>query len=168
MNLDQLSEILARSRNYAELTDAWKGWHAVGAGMREEYGEFVRLANEGARELGFKNLGVMWRAGYDMTPEEFDAESERLWQQVKPLYDGLHCYARARLARRYGEDQVPPAKPIPAQLLGNMWAQQWNKIYPDILRPYPTASLERSEERRVGKECRARRARDHEKERGNN
>src|SRR5207302_824319 len=107
MNLDQLSEILARSRNYAELTDAWKGWHAVGAGMREEYGEFVRLANEGARELGFKNLGVMWRAGYDMTPEEFDAESERLWQQVKPLYDGLHCYARARLARRYGEDQVP-------------------------------------------------------------
>ena len=142
MNLDQLAEILARSRNYAELTDAWKGWHAVGAGMREEYGEFVRLANEGARELGFKNLGVMWRAGYDMTPEEFDAESERLWQQVKPLYDGLHCYARARLARRYGEDQVPPAKPIPAQLLGNMWAQQWNKIYPDILRPYPTASLE--------------------------
>ena len=142
MNLDQLSEILARSRNYAELTDAWKGWHAVGAGMREEYGEFVRLANEGARELGFKNLGVMWRAGYDMTPEEFDAESERLWQQVKPLYDGLHCYARARLARRYGEDQVPAGKPIPAQLLGNMWAQQWNKIYPDILRPYPTASLE--------------------------
>ncbi len=142
MNLDQLSEILARSRNYAELTDAWKGWHAVGAGMREEYGEFVQLANEGARDLGFKNLGVMWRAGYDMTPEEFAAESERLWQQVKPLYDGLHCYARARLARRYGEDKVPAGKPIPAQLLGNMWAQQWNKIYPDILRPYPSASLE--------------------------
>src|SRR5205085_7518578 len=124
LHLDQLAEILARSRNYAELTDAWKGWHAVGAGMREEYGEFVRLANEGARELGFKNLGVMWRAGYDMTPEEFDAESERLWQQVKPLYDGLHCYARARLARRYGEDQVPAGKPIPAQLLGNMRSEE--------------------------------------------
>ena len=141
-NLDQLSEILARSRNYDELTEAWKGWHSVGAGMREDYTQFVALANEGARELGFKDLGVMWRAGYDMSPEEFDTESERLWQQVKPLYDGLHCYARARLARRYGEGKVPPGKPIPAQLLGNMWAQQWNKIYPDILKPYPRASIE--------------------------
>jgi len=141
-NLDQLSEILARSRNYDELTEAWKGWHGVGAGMREDYTQFVALANEGARELGFKDLGVMWRAGYDMSPEEFDTESERLWQQVKPLYDGLHCYARARLARRYGEGKVPPGKPIPAQLLGNMWAQQWNKIYPDILKPYPRASIE--------------------------
>jgi len=110
--------------------------------MREDYTQFVALANEGARELGFKDLGVMWRAGYDMSPEEFDTESERLWQQVKPLYDGLHCYARARLARRYGEGKVPPGKPIPAQLLGNMWAQQWNKIYPDILKPYPRASIE--------------------------
>jgi len=141
-NLDQLSDTLARSRNYDELTEAWKGWHGVGAGMRADYREFVALANEGARELGFKDLGVMWRAGYDMSPEEFDAESERLWQQVKPLYDGLHCYARARLAKRYGKDKVPAGKPIPAQLLGNMWAQQWNKIYPDILRPYPGASIE--------------------------
>jgi peptidyl-dipeptidase A len=142
LNLDQLSEVLAKSRNYAELTDAWKGWHMVGAGMRESYTEFVRLANEGARELGFKDLGVMWRAGYDMPPPEFDAESERLWQQVKPLYDALHCYARGRLARRYGEDKVPAAKPIPAQLFGNMWAQQWSRIYPDILKPFPSASIE--------------------------
>jgi peptidyl-dipeptidase A len=146
-NLDQLSDILARSRNYDELTEAWKGWHAVGAGMREDYREFVALANEGARELGFKDLGVMWRAGYDMSPEEFDAESERLWQQVKPLYDGLHCYARARLAKRYGKDKVPAGKPIPAQLLGNMWAQQWNKVYPDILKPYPGASAETADAR---------------------
>ncbi len=146
-NLDQLSDILASSRNYDELTDAWKGWHSVGAGMREDYTQFVALANEGARELGFKDLGVMWRAGYDMSPEEFDAESERLWQQVKPLYDGLHCYARARLAKRYGEDRVPAGKPIPAQLLGNMWAQQWNKIYPDILKPYPRASIETADAR---------------------
>jgi peptidyl-dipeptidase A len=141
-NLDQLADILASSRNYAELTDAWQGWHAVGAGMRADYTEFVALANEGARELGYKDLGVLWRSGYDMSPEAFDALSARLWQQVKPLYDGLHCYARAKLARRYGEDKVPAGKPIPAQLLGNMWAQQWNKIYPDILRPYPAASIE--------------------------
>jgi peptidyl-dipeptidase A len=141
-NLEQLSEVLAHSRNYDELTDAWKGWHAVGAGMRASYTEFVQLANEGARNLGFQDLGVMWRAGYDMPPEEFDALSERLYQQVKPLYAAVHCYARARLARRYGEDKVPAGRPIPVPLLGNMWAQQWNKIYPDILRPYPAASIE--------------------------
>ncbi len=146
-NIDQLSDILASSRKYDELTTAWRGWHDIGAGMREDYTQFVALANEGARELGFKDLGVMWRAGYDMSPEEFDVASERLWQQVKPLYDGLHCYARARLAKRYGEDKVPAGKPIPAQLFGNMWAQQWNKIYPDILKPYPTASLETADTR---------------------
>ncbi len=146
-NLDELSDIIATSRNYEELTDAWKGWHGVGAGMREDYTEFVQLANEGARELGFKDLGVMWRAGYDMSPGEFDAMSERLWTQVKPLYDGLQCYARARLAQRYGEDKVPAGKPIPAQLLGNMWAQQWSRIYPDILKPYPAASIESADAR---------------------
>ncbi len=147
MNLDQLSEILAKSRNYDELTEAWKGWHDVGAQMRDEYQRFVELANEGARALGFADLGVMWRAGYDMSPEEFDAEAERLWQQVKPLYDELHCHARARLAEVYGEDKVPAGKPIPAHLFGNMWAQQWNKIYDDILKPYPKASVETADRR---------------------
>ncbi len=140
--LDELSQILAQSRNYDELTQAWKGWHDVGKSMRADYTEFVALANEGARNLGFKDLGVMWRANYDMAPEAFDAESERLWQQVKPLYEALHCYARARLAQRYGADKVPPGQPIPAQLLGNMWAQQWDKIYDDVLKPYPHASIE--------------------------
>jgi peptidyl-dipeptidase A len=84
----------------------------------------------------------MWRAHYDMSPEEFDAESERLWQQVKPLYAALQCHARAKLAEKYGESRVPAGKPIPAQLLGNMWAQQWNKIYEDILKPYPAVKIE--------------------------
>jgi len=141
MNLDQLSAILASSRNYDELTRAWKGWHDVGASMRADYTEFVGLANEGARDLGFKDLGVLWRANYDMPPEQFDAMSEKLWQQVKPLYDGLHCYARQRLAKKYGADKVPPGKPIPAQLFGNMWAQSWEKIYDDLLMPYPGTSV---------------------------
>jgi len=78
----------------------------------------------------------MWRANYDMSPEAFDALAEKLWQQVKPLYQELHCHTRAELAKKYGEDKVPAGKPIPAQLLGNMWAQQWNNIYDDILKPY--------------------------------
>jgi len=146
-NLDQLSQTLARSRNYDELTEAWKGWHDVGAQMREPYRRFAELANEGARELGFKDLGVMWRAGYDMAPEELDAVAEKLWQQVKPLYDELHCHAREVLAKKYGEDKVPAGKPIPAHLFGNMWAQQWNNIYDDLMKPYPAASIETADRR---------------------
>ncbi len=112
------------------------------APMREPYRRFAELANEGARELGYKDLGVMWRARYDMAPEEFDAVAEKLWQQVKPLYDELHCHTRAALAKKYGEDKVPAGKPIPAQLLGNMWSQAWNNIYDDLLKPYPAASIE--------------------------
>lgn len=141
-NLDQLSEILASSRSYDELTRAWKGWHDIGAPMRDPYTRFAALANEGAQELGFKDLGVMWRARYDMPPERFDALAEKLWQQVKPLYEQLHCDARARLAKKYGEDKVPAGRPIPAQLFGNMWAQQWNKIYDDLLKPYPAVNIE--------------------------
>ena len=141
-NLDQLQDVLAKSRNYDELVDAWQGWHDVAAPMREPYRRFAELANEGARELGYKDLGVMWRAKYDMAPEEFDALAEKLWQQVKPLYDELHCHTRAALAKKYGEDRVPAGKPIPAHLLGNMWSQQWNNIYDDILKPYPAASIE--------------------------
>jgi peptidyl-dipeptidase A len=142
LNLEQLTQILAKSRNYDELATAWKGWHDIGAPMREPYRRFVELANTGARELGFKDVGVMWRAHYDMSPEEFDAETERLWQQVKPLYAALQCHARAKLAEQYGESRVPAGKPIPAQLLGNMWAQTWNKIYDDILKPYPAVKIE--------------------------
>jgi peptidyl-dipeptidase A len=145
--LDELSDTMSKSRNFDQLTTAWKGWHDIGAPMREPYEKFAALANEGARELGFKDLGVMWRSGYDMPAEEFDQVAEKLWQQVKPLYDELHCDARARLAAKYGEDKVPAGKPIPAQLFGNMWAQQWNNIYDDILKPFPKASIERSDRR---------------------
>lgn len=139
-NIDQLSETLATSRDYATLTEAWAGWHSVAKPMRSDYQRFVALANEGARELGYADLGAMWRSGYDMTPEAFEQEVERLWGQVKPLYEQMHCYARSQLARKYGEDKVPAGKPIPAQLLGNLWAQQWNKIYDDVLKPYPAVA----------------------------
>jgi peptidyl-dipeptidase A len=139
-NIDQLSDTIARSRDYDALTEAWAGWHSVGAQMRGDYGRFVEIANEGAKELGYPDLGAMWRSRYDMEPEAFEQEVERLWGQVKPLYDDLHCYARTQLAKKYGEDKVPAGKPIPAQLFGNLWAQQWNNIYEDILKPYPAVA----------------------------
>jgi peptidyl-dipeptidase A len=138
-NIDRLSETLAKSRDYGALTEAWREWHTISPPMRRDYARFVELANEGAKELGYRDLGAMWRSGYDMTPEQFAAETARLWKQVQPLYEQLHCYTRAKLAAKYGADTVKPHAPIPAQLLGNMWAQSWGKVY-DLLEPYPGAS----------------------------
>ncbi len=138
-NLEELSDTLSKSRDWDEQLEAWKGWHTISQPMRKDYRRFVELANEGAKELGYGDLGEMWRSGYDMSPTEFEAETERLYAQVKPLYDGLHCYARGRLQKKYGKERVPDGKPIPAHLFGNMWAQQWNNIY-DLLEPYPGVS----------------------------
>jgi peptidyl-dipeptidase A len=139
MDLGQLEDIMARSRDYAENLDAWIGWRTISPPMRDKYRRFAELANEGANELGYADLGEMWRAEYDMSPVEFEAEALRLYNQVKPLYDELHCYARDALAKHYGEDKVPLDGPIPAHLLGNMWAQTWDNIY-DLLEPYPSVA----------------------------
>ncbi len=128
--------MLAESRKPAELLAAWQGWHDVaGAAIAPMYPRFVELANAGAKGVGFEDVGVMWRSAYDMKPEEFTVEADRLWSQVEPLYRDLHCYARRKLNKKYGDKLVPPKGPIPAHLLGNMWAQEWNNIYPD-LEPY--------------------------------
>jgi peptidyl-dipeptidase A len=135
----QLKKVLETSRDYAELLDAWKGWHDQARALRDDYERYVALANEGARELGYRDLGAMWRSGYDMPADDFSKEAARLYTQVEPLYKDLQCYARARLAQKYGEDRVPAGKPIPAHLFGNMWAQQWDAAY-DLLEPYPGVS----------------------------
>jgi peptidyl-dipeptidase A len=128
--------LMERERDYDRLLDVWRGWHNTAAPARPMYRRFAELANEGARELGFDNLGEMWKSGYDMSPAEFEAETERLWAQVKPLYEQLHCHVRDKLADHYGEDKVPRDGPIPAHLLGNIWAQQWGNLYP-LVEPVP-------------------------------
>ncbi len=134
LNLDDLEKTLRESRNPDELKKAWLGWHSIARSHRDQYARFVELSNKGAREMGFKDTGAMWRSNYDMEPDAFAAEMERLWQQVKPLYDSLHTYTRRQLIKKYGNKVVPEQGPIPAQLLGNMWSQQWNNIY-DLLKP---------------------------------
>ena len=118
-------------RTPEELKEMWASWHDnVGAPMREDYTRMSAIANEGAKELGFADLGAMWRSGYDMPPEQFAAETERMWQEVKPLYIALHTYVRGKLNDKYGDAVQPRTGPIRADLLGNMWAQEWGNIYP--------------------------------------
>ena len=118
-------------RTPEELKEMWVSWHDnVGAPMRADYQRMIAIANEGSQELGFADLGAMWRSNYDMEPDAFAAETERMWQEVKPLYMALHTYVRSKLNEKYGDDVQPETGPIRADLLGNMWAQEWGNIYP--------------------------------------
>jgi peptidyl-dipeptidase A len=129
MNIDDVTKVMADSRDAARLKQVWEGWHTISPPMRKDYARFVELSNKGARELGFADSGAMWREKYDMPADAFTKELDRLWDQVRPLYLKLHAYVRMRLHEKYG-DAVPATGPIPAYLLGNIWAQDWSNIYP--------------------------------------
>lgn len=128
LSLGAASDIIASDRTPERLLEAWDGWRKISKPMKDDYARMVDIANEGARELGYKDVGAMWRSGYDMDPDEFAAMVDGLWGEVKPLYDALHCHVRAKLSDFYGDRVVSDNGPIPAHLLGNMWAQEWGNI----------------------------------------
>src|SRR5712691_10017315 len=129
LDIEAVTRIMATSTNPSELLDAWRGWHTISPPMRKDFQRFVELSNKGARELGFKDTGAMWRSKYDMPADDFSKELDRLWEQVRPLYLSLHAYVRNKLRDKYGPDAVPANGPIPAHLLGNIWAQDWSNVY---------------------------------------
>ena len=131
-----LSDAASQGGSYDTQLEAWEAWRTVSPPMKGKYMRFVELANEGAGDIGFGNVGEMWRSGYDMEPAALEMETDRLWQQVKPLYEALHCHVRAKLVERYGTEKVNPGGMIPAHLTGNMWSQSWENLYP-MLEPYP-------------------------------
>ena len=133
MNIDDITKLLATSRVEKDVRQAWEGWHTISPPMKKEYQRFAELSNKGAKELGFADTGAMWRAKYDMPPDAFAKELDRLYEQLRPLYLQLHAYVRAKLHKKYG-DVVPEKGPLPAHLLGNIWAQDWSNIY-DVVAP---------------------------------
>jgi len=130
LDIVELTRLMAESRDPKELLDAWQGWHAIGAAMRKDYARYVELTNRGARELGFRDHGELWRSKYDMPPDEFARETDRLWEQIRPLYLSLHAFVRGKLRQKYGPEIVAASGAIPAHLLGNMWAQSWDNLFP--------------------------------------
>jgi len=129
-----LEVMMGTARDPDRLLEIWTEWREVPVPMKDDYARAVEIANEGARELGYADLGAMWRSRYDMEPDAFAAFTDRLWDEVRPLYDPLMCHVRARLNDRYGDARVPLDQPIPAHLLGNMWAQSWGNVY-DLVAP---------------------------------
>jgi peptidyl-dipeptidase A len=133
MDIEKITDVMAHSQDPKELRTVWEGWHTISPPMRKDYARFVELSNKGAKELGFADTGAMWRSKYDMPADDFTKELDRLWEQVKPLYLSLHAYVRMKLHEKYG-DVVPAEGPIPAYLLGNIWAQDWSNVY-DLVAP---------------------------------
>lgn len=144
LKINELEDKMRTSRNPKELKEMWVSWRKVSRAMRKDYQRQVALANEGARELGFKDVGDLWRSGYDMTPQQFSMEIDKLYEQMKPLYAQLHCYMRARLNDKYGDDVQPRTGMIRADLLGNMWAQEWGAIrdLTDLPKPKPGEDID--------------------------
>ncbi|MFN3748750.1 MAG: M2 family metallopeptidase [Sphingorhabdus sp.] len=135
INGSDIEAAMGTSRNPEELKEMWTSWHDnVGKPMGKDYARLVEISNEGAKELGFKDVGAMWRSGYDMPADDFAKLTDKLWLEVKPLYDELHTYTRNKLNEKYGDAVQPKTGPIRADLLGNMWAQEWGGIY-DIVAP---------------------------------
>ena len=146
LDVEAITKILQTSRDPNRMLEVWNGWHSIAHPMKPLYARFVELTNRGARELGYHDAGAMWRSKYDLPPDAFATEVDRLWGQVKPLYDSLHCYVRWNLTRKYGKEVVPPGKPIPAHLFGNIWAQEWGNVYdvvapPDLERGYDLTKI---------------------------
>jgi len=142
LDVTTVGKLMATSRDPEELKRAWIGWHAVGAPMRQRYARAVELGDQGSKELGYADVGALWRSNYDMTPEQFSKELDRLYEQLRPLYLSLHAYVRGQLVKKYGKDVVSPGSPIPAHLLGNIWAQEWNNIYDLMDSPKPPQSFD--------------------------
>ncbi|GAB3358112.1 M2 family metallopeptidase [Lysobacter tyrosinilyticus] len=137
--LGELEDVLRDpAATYEEQLDAWQGWHTIAQPMRQDYTHFVDLSNTGAKDMGFADTGELWRSGYDMTPAEISAETDRLWLQIKPLYEQLHCYTRTQLEKKYGDRGHVQGGMLPAHLMGNMWQQDWGNLWP-ILQPYSDA-----------------------------
>ena len=135
INGSDIEAAMGSNRNPDELKEMWASWHdAVGKPMKADYEKMVGISNEGARELGFADTGALWRSNYDMDPEAFAALTDKIWGEVKPLYNQLHCYTRSKLNAKYGDGVQAKTGPIRADLLGNMWAQEWGNIY-DIVAP---------------------------------
>ena len=128
LDIEKITDIMRDSRDEKKLRQVWEGWHTISPPMRAKYARFVELSNQGAKELGFADTGAMWRSKYDMPPDQYTKELDRLWEQVRPLYVKLHAYVRLKLREKYG-DVVPENGPIPAHLLGNIWAQDWMNVY---------------------------------------
>ena len=128
-DLEAFESIIDNSRDPKELLKAWEGWHEIGKPMKPMYMRMVEIGNQGSVDLGYEGLSDLWFSKYDMLADDFLDDTDRVWNDVKPLYDALHCHVRAKLNEHYGDEVISKTGPLPVHMLGNMWGQSWSNIY---------------------------------------
>jgi len=134
-----LKHILATNTNEScKLQYYWEGWHgSVGRKVKPLFEEYVNLTNEAAKLNNFSDNAAMWIEDFEM--DNFEDVIQKLYLQIRPLYQQLHAYVRRRLSPFHNTNQVELIQkngPLPAHILGNMWAQQWDGVY-QMTVPYP-------------------------------
>lgn len=98
----QITERFAVSRDFDELEHLWIEWHDnTGPFMRKDYAQYVQLMKKVAVGNGFKDAAAYWQK--DFEDERFEENVDKLWNDVKPLYDDLYTYMRYKLIEIYGE-----------------------------------------------------------------
>ena len=138
-DLEGFEAIIDNSRNADELLKAWSGWREIGKPMKEKYLRMVEIGNQGAQDLGYEGLSDLWFSKYDMPTEQFAVDIDQVYEDIRPLYEALQCHVRAELNEEYGDEIVPLSEPIPAHILGNMWAQSWANVYDLVFEANPNS-----------------------------
>ncbi|XP_058391462.1 angiotensin-converting enzyme 2 isoform X2 [Diceros bicornis minor] len=132
-----LDEIMEKSEDYNERLWVWEGWRSeVGKQLRPLYEEYVVLKNEMARANNYEDYGDYWRADYEVegagdynySRNQLLEDVERTFAEIKPLYEHLHAYVRAKLMDTY-PSYISPTGCLPAHLLGDMWGRFWTNLY---------------------------------------
>ncbi|XP_036127494.1 angiotensin-converting enzyme 2 isoform X3 [Molossus molossus] len=133
-----LEDIMHNSKDYNQRLWAWEGWRSqVGKQLRPLYEEYVVLKNEMARGNNYEDYGDYWRGdyetegadGYNYSRNQLIEDVERIFLEIKPLYEHLHAYVRAKLMDTY-PSHISPTGCLPAHLLGDMWGRFWTNLYP--------------------------------------
>lgn len=130
-----ISQIMARSRNWDELQYVWTEWRRrSGTRIKDLYQQLVVLNNEAARLNNFTDAAEYWMFPYESPNLQQDIDE--VWEMIRPLYEELHAYVRRKLRDLYGPEKIAAHAPLPAHILGNIWAQSWTNII-DVTLPYP-------------------------------
>ncbi|XP_075976218.1 angiotensin-converting enzyme-like [Anticarsia gemmatalis] len=130
--MSDVISVFKTSNDTKELAYYWKVYRdTTGRKIRPIFKDYVVRMNRVAESENFTDAGDMWR--YAFEDDNFTETADRIWKEIKPFYDLLHNYVRAKLKLIYKDVIKNNDNLIPAHILGNLWAQEWQGIYPKIV-----------------------------------
>lgn len=129
LTANKIDDLLNSSTNLAERLAVWKAAKESGVALKAGLLRLRDLRNQVAKEMGFSSYFGLRAAFSDMSVAEMKQLTDGLVQDTRPLYEQLHCWAKHKLAERYGQ---PVPKLIPAHWIANRWSQEWPGLVDSI------------------------------------